>query len=195
MLSTGSTEYNAIGAGGLGGLGAGLGGGVGLIGLIGLQDLFNKDRKDGGVDNVAEFRAIAGNICDVKSQVAAQFNASQMQAYQIASAAQAQATAFQSLNDNKFEGLSRQIAADGDQTRALINANTIQDLRDQVLAGHRATDAQAVTISINNAQAQSQAQLQAQSNDLFTHLRTIIDQNARAENSLINIQPNAGNRT
>lgn len=111
--------------------------------------------------NVAGFTAIANEICDTKGAVKDALYAQTIQGIQNTEAIKSQSQAFQIANDSKFEALSRQIANDGDVTRALINANTIQDLRDRLLTSERHGDRRELEINIANINTNIQQQQQA----------------------------------
>ncbi len=89
------------------------------------------------------------------------------------------------------------INADGDATRALINVNTVNDLRDELLRERRRSDNRDIEISITNSNAQTQAQIQAQAQaqgsqlGLFFH--NLNDQIAKQNQGIINLGTMVGN--
>lgn len=201
----GNTDINSYGAGGgWGGLGGGIGG-FGLVGLIGL--LNNRNGLLGGGDGsgcgaetallaaissakdatVGEGRSLAAAICASDNITQQGFFASALANNTNTQSIKDQMTAFQIANDSKFEGLSRQIAADGDATRALITQNEIQNLRDQLHIERRRGDHRDIEISIQNSNAQAQLQAQAQGNILHNRLDALISQNAKTNQDIINL--------
>lgn len=181
-------EYNSNGGGFGGGWGGGWGNGIGGVGLIGLIGLLGRDglgghSHRGGDDGdngcgrnlailaaiagakdttVAEARALSNAVCDAEKTNLQQFYAQAIQTSNATNELKAQAVAFAVQNDSKLDAISRQISIDGDLTRALINQNTIQDLRDQLNRSHRHADGREIEITIQNSNAQAQAQVQAQ---------------------------------
>lgn len=212
-----SSEFNSVGTGaglGGGGFGGWGGGGIGGFGLFGLIGLLGRRGGLGGGDDeggggcareaailaaignakdvsVGEARGLAKGICDVEMNVQQSAFQSALLANQLADQVKAQGVAFQIANDNTLNQLSRQISADGDATRALINSNTIQDLRDQLLGERRRGDHREIEISIQNSNAQSQAQVQAQfqsQNDLFRrHFQDFDNQLNNTKQGIINL--------
>jgi len=195
LAGGGVSPFGAGFGGGFGGFGGGFGG-IAPIGLVGINNLFGRDRDhDGGHgckgrDNdgiehplailaaignakdttVAESRALSNAVCEAEKTSLQQFYAAAIQSANNTNLLQAQTAAFQANVSSQFADVSRQIANDGDLTRALINQNTIADLRDSLHEVRRGRDLDSIRIENNNTntniqgqfQAQAQAQLQAQ---------------------------------
>jgi hypothetical protein len=191
----------SFGFGGFGGgCHSGLGG-IGLVGLLGLNSFLGRDgfrdgnghchdhgRRDGDCNNTAailaavasnkdtvtaEGRALAGAICDAEKTNLTQFYAQAVQSGNQTQSIINAITAQSIVNDKRFDDISLQISTDGQLTRALINQNTIQDLRDRLDNERRGRDLDVIRIENNNTntniqgqfQAQAQAQLQRELDD------------------------------
>jgi hypothetical protein len=102
-------------------------------------------------------------------------------------------------NDAQFSATLQAINADGDATRALINANTMADLRDQLALERRRSDAREVEINITNSNAQSQNQLQAQlqnQNAFFASvISPLVEQVNSTRQGVINLGTMTGSAT
>lgn len=102
-----------------------------------------------------------------------------------------QAAAFQVINQENFCAVKELIHADGDATRALINANRIEELRDQLNAERRGRDQREIEINVTQSNQQTQNQLQAQMQQqnqfLATMFNSLGDQVNRAANSVVNV--------
>lgn len=90
----------------------------------------------------------------------------------------------------------RAINADGDATRALINLNTVNALRDELLQERRRSDSREIEINVTQTnqqlQNQMQAQFQSQNNFLQNAFGLFGDQINRANNSIVNLGTMAG---
>lgn len=155
--------------------------------------------------SVAESRALGAAICDAEKTNLQQFYAGAIQAANNTNQLQNQAQAIAALTDSKLDAISvktdmqsceilRAINADGDATRALINANTIAALRDEIECGRRRLDARDLEINITNTntniQAQLQAQAQIQTQRDFDHQRrfdALFSQVAKSSQDIINV--------
>jgi hypothetical protein len=137
--------------------------------------------------NVNEFRAIAKDVCDAKTVLAEKICDVQIETLKANFETERQITALSTKNDAQFTALS----VEGERQTAIIlakiNQNEEQRLRDEIEALRRRADNTDIDIRINNSNAQTQAQFQAQNNALFKTLERIEVQNARAENSLVNL--------
>ncbi len=137
--------------------------------------------------NVNEFRAIAKDVCDAKTVLAEKICDVQIETLKANFETERQITALSTKNDAQFTALS----VEGERQTAIIlakiNQNEEQRLRDEIEALRRRADNTEIDIRINNSNAQTQAQFQAQNNALFKTLERIEVQNARAENSLVNL--------
>lgn len=102
-----------------------------------------------------------------------------------------QAANFQVVNQENFCSIKELVHADGDATRALINANRIEELRDQLAAERRGRDNREIEINVQNNATQTQNVLQQQQQQQTQYLSTLLsslgDQVNRATNSVINV--------
>lgn len=96
-----------------------------------------------------------------------------------------QAGAIQAANLENFSEIKQLINADGDATRALINQNLIDGLREDLGRERRGRDAREIEINISNSNQQSQNQIQNLTNQLAVSLNSLGDQIARNTNSVI----------
>jgi len=90
-------------------------------------------------------------------------------------------------NDKNTTTILSAISADGSATRALINANEVQNLRDELESERRRGDRRETEININNSNSQTQAQVQTLTNSLVPILSGIQSQFAHNTNSLVNL--------
>ncbi len=83
----------------------------------------------------------------------------------------------------------RAINADGDATRALINVNTVNDLRDELLRERRRSDSREIEINVTQTnqqlQNQMQAQFQIQRDDADRRFNALFSQQAKAGQDII----------
>lgn len=139
------------------------------------------------LSQAGEFRNLDNRLCDSEKTQLQSAYAQSLQAFQNTQSIQNQVTAFQVANDQQFCQIKQLINSDGDATRALINQNTVQDLRDQLAAAHRRSDATDVSIAINNTNQQTQSQFQAQNSALFGYLDKMNNQIAKSGQDIINV--------
>jgi hypothetical protein len=104
-----------------------------------------------------------------------------------------QAANFQVVNQENFCQIRAQIAADGDATRALINTNVIQGLRDELDSERRRSNFREVEINVTQTNNQLQAQMQAQTQAVGNALSALQAQIAHQTNSMINLGTMTGN--
>lgn len=102
-----------------------------------------------------------------------------------------QAAAFQVINQENFCQVRAAISADGQLTRELINANRIEELRDQLAGERRGRDNREIEINVQNNATQTQTvlqnQMQQQNQFLATMFNSLGDQVNRAANSVVNV--------
>lgn len=102
-----------------------------------------------------------------------------------------QAAAFQVVNQENFCQLKEAIHADGDATRALINQNLIDGLREELARERRGRDQREIEINVTQSnqqtQNQLQAQMQSQNQFLASMFNALGDQVNRAANSVVNV--------
>jgi hypothetical protein len=137
--------------------------------------------------NVNEFRGIARDVCDAKTVLAEKICDLQVETLKANFETERQITALSTKTDAQFTSLT----VEGERQTAIIlakiNQEVEQRLRDEIASLRRHADRTDVDIKINNSNSQTQAQFQAQNNALFGALEKITEQNARAENSLVNL--------
>lgn len=143
------------------------------------------------INNANNFRNLDNQICGVEKTLLQQSYAQSLQAFQNTQAIQSQVSAFQNANDLQFCAIKQQINADGDATRALINQNLIDGLREELSRERRGRDAREIEINVTQSNQQTQNQLQAQMQQqnqfLATMFNTLGDQVNRAANSVVNV--------
>lgn len=108
-----------------------------------------------------------------------------------------QAGAIQAVNLENFSEIRQLINTDGDATRALINQNLIDGLREELTRERRGRDARELEINISNTNQQTQNQLQSQlqsQNNVFANmLNPIVEQLSRQTQGIVNLGTMTGN--
>lgn len=143
------------------------------------------------MNNANNFRNLDNQICGVEKTLLQQSYAQSLQAFQNTQAIQNQVSAFQNATDLQFCAVKQQINADGDATRALINQNLIDGLREELSRERRGRDQREIEINVTQSnqqtQNQLQAQLQSQNQFLASMFNSLGDQVNRAANSVVNV--------
>lgn len=141
------------------------------------------------LSNAGEFRNLDNRLCASEKEALQSAFALSTQGYQNTQAVKDLVTAFQTQTNMQFCEISRQINADGDATRALINQNEVNNLRDQLNAERRGRDAREFEINVTQTnqqlQNQMQAQFQSQNSFLQNAFGVFGDQLNRANNSIV----------
>ncbi len=136
-----------------------------------------------------EFRNLDNQICAAeKAAITASFEA-RIAALQSTNEIKSDINMLSVKTDAQTCEILRAINADGDATRALINVNTVNDLRDELLRERRRSDSREIEINVTQTnqqlQNQMQAQFQAQRDDADRRFSALFSQVAKSGQDII----------
>jgi hypothetical protein len=139
--------------------------------------------------NIAQFNQVQSALCSIDKTAAVAALEAKIASLQSTNEIKSDINALSVKTDMQACEILRAINADGDATRALINANTVNSLRDELLQERRRSDSREIEINVTQTnqqlQNQMQAQFQSQNNFLHNAFGLFGDQLNKANNSIV----------